>query len=179
MNRWVDFLKCLKHLIPATPRSDHDHTRIRKQSRRLRMAMSIIGWWRWLVRWASGGGSFGGTAPMYAADEQASRPFVWFPLSGQRHAIDRPDRQVPAGEPMRCLCGAIHPRGTEGIWNGFGKPASAVGRRRVGLWRFVGVDDLSEFGYPRRSVPSRTTSCPSSLNSPLYSRSRLAQRTAQ
>ncbi|MGH3907026.1 MAG: zinc finger protein [Pseudonocardiaceae bacterium] len=58
--------------------------------------------------------SFGGTAPRYAADEQASRPFVWFPLSGQRHAIDRCDRHVPVGSPMRCLCGASHPRGADG-----------------------------------------------------------------
>lgn len=56
----------------------------------------------------------GGTSPMYAADEQASRPFAWFPLSGHRHAIDRRDRQVLVGEPMRCLCGAIHPRGADG-----------------------------------------------------------------
>jgi zinc finger protein len=53
-------------------------------------------------------------SPMYAVDEQASRPFVWFPLSGQRHAIDRRDRQVLVGEPMRCLCGGSHPRGAEG-----------------------------------------------------------------
>lgn len=41
-------------------------------------------------------------------------PFVWFPLAGQRHAIDRGDRHVSVGRPMRCLCGAIHPRGAEG-----------------------------------------------------------------
>lgn len=52
--------------------------------------------------------------PMYMTDEQTSRPFVWFPLVGERHAIDRSDRHVPAGEPMRCLCGAVHPRGAEG-----------------------------------------------------------------
>ncbi|MGH3755209.1 MAG: zinc finger protein [Pseudonocardiaceae bacterium] len=51
---------------------------------------------------------------MHAADEQASRPFVWFPLAGQRHAIDRRDRHVPAGEPMRCLCRVSHPRGAAG-----------------------------------------------------------------
>lgn len=44
---------------------------------------------------------------------QQSRPFVWFPLAGQRHAIDRRDRNVP-DSPMRTLCGAAHPRGTEG-----------------------------------------------------------------
>ena len=42
------------------------------------------------------------------------RPFVWFPLAGQRHAIDRRDRTVPVGSPMRCLCGAAHPRGSDG-----------------------------------------------------------------
>lgn len=48
------------------------------------------------------------------------RPFVWFPLAGQRHAIYRKDRHVAVGEPMRCLCGAVHPRGpsgaTETLW---------------------------------------------------------------
>ncbi|MGH4012345.1 MAG: zinc finger protein [Pseudonocardiaceae bacterium] len=39
---------------------------------------------------------------------------AWFPLAGYRHAINRADRHVPLGEPMRCLCGAIHPRGPEG-----------------------------------------------------------------
>lgn len=42
------------------------------------------------------------------------RPFVWFPLDGQRHAIDRRDRNVPIDAPMRCLCGASHPRGPDG-----------------------------------------------------------------
>ena len=56
----------------------------------------------------------GGAPPMFVAGEQASRPFVWFPLAGQRHAIDRRDRHVPLGEPMRCLCGVSHPRGGEG-----------------------------------------------------------------
>ncbi len=46
---------------------------------------------------------------MYAGGEQSSRSFVWFPLSGQWHAIIRGDRQVALGEPMRCLCGAVHP----------------------------------------------------------------------
>ncbi|MGH3912321.1 MAG: zinc finger protein [Pseudonocardiaceae bacterium] len=55
----------------------------------------------------------GGRA-MYATDEQTSRPFVWFPLAGQRHAIDRRDRHVSLGSPMRCLCGVIQPRGAEG-----------------------------------------------------------------
>jgi hypothetical protein len=48
------------------------------------------------------------------------RPFVWYPLQGQRHAINQQDRNVSLGEPMRCLCGAIHPRGasgdTEWLW---------------------------------------------------------------
>ncbi len=42
------------------------------------------------------------------------RTFVWFPLAGQRHAIDQRDRNVPLGAPMRCLCGVAHPRGAEG-----------------------------------------------------------------
>jgi hypothetical protein len=44
----------------------------------------------------------------------SERPFVWFPLAGQRHAIDRDDRNVRLGVPMRCLCGASHPRGDDG-----------------------------------------------------------------
>lgn len=40
--------------------------------------------------------------------------FVWFPLAGQRHAINRDDRNVPRGAPMRCLCGVTHPRGPDG-----------------------------------------------------------------
>jgi hypothetical protein len=40
----------------------------------------------------------------------ASHPFVWFPLAGQRHAIDRRDRNVSVGVLMRCLCGVTHPR---------------------------------------------------------------------
>lgn len=48
------------------------------------------------------------------------RPFVWFPLAGERHAVFRKDRQVPVGEPMRCLCGAVHPRAatevTDWMW---------------------------------------------------------------
>lgn len=43
-----------------------------------------------------------------------SHPFAWFPLAGLRHVINREDRHVPLGAPMRCLCGAIHPRGPEG-----------------------------------------------------------------
>ncbi|HEU0087892.1 MAG TPA: zinc finger protein [Pseudonocardiaceae bacterium] len=42
------------------------------------------------------------------------RLFAWFPLAGQRHAIDRRDRNVPLGAPMRCLCGATHSRGEDG-----------------------------------------------------------------
>ncbi len=40
-------------------------------------------------------------------------PFVWFPLAGRRHAIDREDRYVPIGTLMRCLCGLTHPRGPD------------------------------------------------------------------
>ncbi|MGQ0719439.1 MAG: zinc finger protein [Pseudonocardiales bacterium] len=40
--------------------------------------------------------------------------FVWFPLAGQRHAIDRRDRNVPLGSPMHSLCGVSHPRGPDG-----------------------------------------------------------------
>ncbi|MGH3939312.1 MAG: zinc finger protein [Pseudonocardiaceae bacterium] len=53
-------------------------------------------------------------SPMDAVNEQASRPFVWFPLFGLRHAINRRDRHVSFGSPMRCLCDAAHPRGAEG-----------------------------------------------------------------
>jgi len=42
-----------------------------------------------------------------------SHPFAWFPLAGQRHAIDRRDRNVSVGAPMRCLCGVARPRGGE------------------------------------------------------------------
>jgi zinc-finger len=42
------------------------------------------------------------------------RSFVWFPLAGLRHAIDRRDRDVLPGGLMRCLCGATHPRGPDG-----------------------------------------------------------------
>jgi hypothetical protein len=42
------------------------------------------------------------------------RTFSWFPLAGQRHAIDRRDRHVLRGIPMRCLCGVTHPRGPDG-----------------------------------------------------------------
>jgi zinc-finger len=41
-------------------------------------------------------------------------PFVWFPLAGQRHAIDRRDRNVRLGSPMRTLCGTTHPRIPDG-----------------------------------------------------------------
>lgn len=44
----------------------------------------------------------------------AQRTFTWFPLAGQRHAIDQRDRTVPLGSPMRCLCEATLPRGPEG-----------------------------------------------------------------
>lgn len=37
-------------------------------------------------------------------------PFVWYPLAGQRHAIDRNDAQKPMGEAVRTLCGQVHPR---------------------------------------------------------------------
>ncbi|MGH3888863.1 MAG: zinc finger protein [Pseudonocardiaceae bacterium] len=43
-----------------------------------------------------------------------SHPFAWFPLAGQRHAIDQRDRNVPLGKPMRCLCGITHPPGADG-----------------------------------------------------------------
>jgi len=51
---------------------------------------------------------------------QSDRPFVWYPLAGQRHAIKRHDRTAALGEPVRCLCGAAHPRrpagDTEWLW---------------------------------------------------------------
>ncbi|MCA1708951.1 MAG: hypothetical protein LC808_39015 [Actinobacteria bacterium] len=46
--------------------------------------------------------------------QSESHPFAWFPLAGQRHAIDRRDRNVPIGSPMRCLCSVTHPRGADG-----------------------------------------------------------------
>ncbi|MGH3545529.1 MAG: zinc finger protein, partial [Mycobacteriales bacterium] len=52
--------------------------------------------------------------PDLPARYPASHPFAWFPLSGQRHAIDRRDRNVPLGTPMRCLCGVTYPRGADG-----------------------------------------------------------------
>ncbi|MCA1606111.1 MAG: hypothetical protein LC775_11715 [Acidobacteria bacterium] len=52
--------------------------------------------------------------PVVRAPYPEPHPFVWFPLAGQRHAIDRQDRHVPLGQPMRCLCGTAHPRGAEG-----------------------------------------------------------------
>ncbi|MGI9064338.1 MAG: zinc finger protein [Pseudonocardiaceae bacterium] len=48
------------------------------------------------------------------APSPESHPFAWFPLAGQRHAIDRRDRNVPVGSPMRCLCGVTHQRGADG-----------------------------------------------------------------
>lgn len=52
--------------------------------------------------------------PIPSTPYQSPRPFVWFPLAEQRHAIDRRDRNVPLGTPMRCLCGVTHPRGVDG-----------------------------------------------------------------
>ncbi|MBV9140406.1 MAG: hypothetical protein JO115_05740 [Pseudonocardiales bacterium] len=50
----------------------------------------------------------------YPALPYSEWPFVWYPLAGQRHAIDRQDRAVPLGSPMRTLCGSAHPRRTAG-----------------------------------------------------------------
>ncbi|MGH3973542.1 MAG: zinc finger protein [Pseudonocardiaceae bacterium] len=57
------------------------------------------------------------------------RTFVWFPLAGQRHAIDRRDRNVPLGASMRCLCGAtvLTHEPPMVTWNGCGAPASSAG----------------------------------------------------
>ncbi|MBA3574384.1 MAG: hypothetical protein H0W37_05335 [Pseudonocardiales bacterium] len=52
--------------------------------------------------------------PVAPAPYPKSHPFAWFPLAGQRHAIDRRDRNMPVGSPMRCLCGVTHPRGADG-----------------------------------------------------------------
>ncbi|MGH3868542.1 MAG: zinc finger protein [Pseudonocardiaceae bacterium] len=41
---------------------------------------------------------------------QSDRPFIWYPLAGQRHAIKKQDRAIRLGEIMHCLCGATHPR---------------------------------------------------------------------
>jgi hypothetical protein len=43
-----------------------------------------------------------------------THPFVWMPLAGQRHAINRQDRHLPLGTPLPCLCSAIHPREAAG-----------------------------------------------------------------
>lgn len=32
-----------------------------------------------------------------------ARAFVWFPLAGQRHAIEHQDADAPTGAPMQCL----------------------------------------------------------------------------
>jgi hypothetical protein len=40
---------------------------------------------------------------------QSDRPFIWYPFSGQRHAVKRQDRTIWLGELMHCLCGATHP----------------------------------------------------------------------
>lgn len=55
-----------------------------------------------------------GCAIVMTAPYPEPHPFVWFPLAQQRHAIDRKDRNVPLGAPMRCLCGAVYPRGPDG-----------------------------------------------------------------
>ena len=82
---------------------------------------------------------------MYTADEQASRPFVWFPLAGQRHAINRRDRNVPVGSPMRCLCGGTHPRGGESKMEWLWPTCEDAGMRRAGLSEFSDVDEVSEW----------------------------------
>jgi len=51
---------------------------------------------------------------MAYASHPGPRPFAWFPLAGQRHAINWQDRNVPMGTLMRCLCGIAHPRGPDG-----------------------------------------------------------------
>ena len=53
------------------------------------------------------------TLPVAHAPYPESHPFAWFPLAGQRHAIDRRDRNVSVGSPMWCLCDVTHPRGGE------------------------------------------------------------------
>jgi hypothetical protein len=51
---------------------------------------------------------------VFSAMRYSEWPFVWFPLAGQRHAIDRGDRNVRLGSPMRTLCDTAHPRGPAG-----------------------------------------------------------------
>lgn len=55
-----------------------------------------------------------GSVAVMPSPHPEPQPFVWFPLNGARHAINRDDRYVPLGDPMRCLCGATHPRGPDG-----------------------------------------------------------------
>jgi hypothetical protein len=63
-----------------------------------------------LISEPDGDAHWGGVTPLMSTLYQEPRPFVWFPLAGQRHAIDRRDRNVPIDAPMRCLCGDTHPR---------------------------------------------------------------------
>jgi hypothetical protein len=44
----------------------------------------------------------------------ADRPFAWYPLAGQRHAIHKQDRTARPGAPIHCLCGATHPHSPAG-----------------------------------------------------------------
>lgn len=41
------------------------------------------------------------------------RPFIWCPIAGHLHAIDRRNRTVPLGTSIQCLCGATHQRGPD------------------------------------------------------------------
>jgi hypothetical protein len=52
--------------------------------------------------------------PVVSTQYWNPRTFEWFPLAGQRHAIDVRDRHVPLGAPMRCLCGGHHPPSPDG-----------------------------------------------------------------
>lgn len=82
----------------------------------------------------SDGITSGGMSPVPQPGEQTSRPFVWFPVAGLRHAIDGVIvRWRLANQCAVCAGRFIHVR-LSGIWNGCGgRPAKPVGRRRAGL----------------------------------------------
>ena len=93
--------------------------------------------------------------PVAPAPYPKSHPFAWFPLAGQRYAIDRRDRNIPVGSPMRCLCGVTHPGVLMVTWNGSGRPANGAGMRHAGLWGFGGVGE----GFGPRANGGRCSTC--------------------
>ena len=45
-----------------------------------------------------------------SASDSTQTSFICFPLAEQHQTIDRQDRNIPRGKPMRCLCGLTYPR---------------------------------------------------------------------